>query len=153
MNEFSSRVRRVRDSDADNTAQAGLNLIEGALRIRSGNDGIFGQIERPHTKSAEAVQAWIRSLTSDGENGRTRLSEMREAVVAAAEEVDAATEETKIDGDATSRLRGALFSDALDLLGAGAKPSRTWMSWAPWIAVGVTSGILVGVLLARPKRR
>ncbi len=74
-------------------------------------------------------------------DGAFHIAEMCEAMIAAGEEVDAATRATP----AAERLRGALYSDALDLIGSDAPAQRS--SMLPWVVAGVLGGILVGVLI------
>jgi hypothetical protein len=147
FDEFAVRAVRPRKADPQRVARAGLTLVDGALRIRRGGDGLYGAVERPVTKPAEAVRAWLKGISQDiGEDGSfTRAAEMREALIAAAEEVDAAVKATP----AAERLRGALYSDALDVLGS-AGPSG-WRPYLPWFVAAGLGGALIGVLIAKRK--
>ena len=134
---------------SDRAARAGLSLVEGALRLRRTGDGLYGVPPvRPATKPAEALSAWIASIARD-ESGSTRAAELREAVVAAAEEVDAAAQATSTPGAA--RLREALYRDALAEMHIG----QSWFSRAasspalPWTLAGLFAGTLIGLLLGR----
>lgn len=139
---FAARANRA-SGDPSRSIRAGLALVDGAVRIRRGGDGLYGNVERPITKQAEAVGAWIRSMEPEILGGDFhRQAELREAVIAAAEEVDAAVAEAP----AASRLQGALYTDALDALGAQQKRPTSIL---PWVIAGVLGGILVGVIVMR----
>lgn len=144
---FTARVGAARAHDPARVVRAASNLVEGALRIRRGNEGLYGVVERPVTKPAEALGSWIHSLEREIVGGEPfyRTAEAAEALVAAAEEVDAATEATP----AATRLRNALYSDALTVVGGGGE-SR-WRPYLPWIISSVLGGILIGILMARRK--
>lgn len=145
--EASTFARRIARSGPDPTrlAQAGMNLVNGALRIRRGGDGVYGTVDRPVTKPIEAVRAWIDSMAREVEEGKPypRAAELRESVVAAAEEVDAAVREMP----AAHRLRGALYEDALGAL----TTTRPWYAHpaVPWGVAVLLAGVLAGVLIAR----
>ena len=117
-----------------------MNLVQGALRIR-------GAEERPVTTPAEAVGAWIGSLARDLDSGEFhRTAEMREALVSAAEEVDAAARASP----GAARLRNALFEDAL--VAIGGQDHRTMMQVLPWVLSGVFGGILIGLFFVKRRR-
>lgn len=140
---FAQRAQHARKADPARVARAGLNLVDGALRIRRGGDGLYGEVERPTTKPVEAVGAWIRALEREASSGSPfyRSAEMREALVAAAEEVDKAAQAMP----QAERLRGALYADAIEVLGAGDSGSRNLL---PWIVAAIFGGICVGLLVA-----
>lgn len=144
---FAARVERAHRADPTQVARAGKTLINGALRIRTGNGGLFGQVEKPITKPAQAIHEWLKALEREANNGDPfhRSAEIREAIVAAGEEIDKAA----ADLPTATRLRTALYKDALgaiDAIGGDAKPSRNYL---PWILTGVLGGIVIGMLLPR----
>ncbi len=145
---FVQRATQARKAEPLQVARAGRNLIDGALRIRRGGDGLYAEVERPITKPAEAVGAWMGSLERQLDSGQPfgRAAEMREALVAAAEEVDAAAAATP----AAERLRSALFSDALETIGGTGGPAAH-QSFLGWIVAAALGGILIGVLLSRKR--
>lgn len=130
----------------EHLTRVGLRLVDGALRVRCGGNGVYEAVERPVTKPAEAIGEWLRSIEkSTVVGGEERSREAREAVVAAAEELDRAAYQTPSAG----RLRAALYSDALDTLAAeDAKPVATSTFW-PWTIAAVLSGIILGMLVGR----
>lgn len=82
--------------------------------------------------STEAVREWLRSLERDMVAGDFhRHAEMREALVAAAEEVERSTR---------GHLRDALYVDAI---GAVSSPSR--IPWR-WVVAGAIGGVVGGVV-------
>ena len=140
---FITRVGHVR-SDPVQTTRAARALVNGALRIRTGCNGLYG-IATPITRPTEAVGAWISSIESDLASGDFhRHAEAREALVAAAEEVDSAVKTIP----KAKRLRNALYIDAL---GALAQPESSDNIW-PFLA-GILGGILVVVLINLRTRR
>jgi hypothetical protein len=146
---FAAKAEAAKRADPSQVARAGLNLVDGAIRIRRGGDGLYGDVEKPITKQAEAVGEWLKSLERDATTSGPafrRSAEMREALVAAAEEVDRAT---TLLPDAT-RFKNALYSDAIDVLGESAPSPRPWL---PWVIVSALGGILVGILFSSRKRR
>ena len=146
FNAFAARASRTRTKNPALAALAGLNLVDGALRIRRGGDGIYGDVEKPITKPAEAVAAWLKDIeNSIDDRPFTRSAELREAVVAAGEEVDAAAKAMP----ASERLRSALYSDALTVLGGDLPMSSNF--W-PWLVATALGGILLGVLISRKRR-
>ena len=144
LDAFAARVN-ARRSDPRRVALAGRNLIDGALRIRRGGDGLYGTPTRPITKPAEAVGAWLKAMEREAAAGPFhRQAEMREALMAAAEEVDAAA----VAAPAAERLRGALFSDAIDVIGGD---TGGWRPWLPWLLVAGLGGVLIGVFMSRKR--
>ncbi len=136
---FAVRAGRAKPADAARVARATRSLVDGALRIRRGNDGLYGDVLKPVTKPAEAIGAWLRSIEREVDEGAFhRAAELREAMIAAGEEVDAATRATP----AAERLRGALYSDALDLIGGPAE--RPAASMWQWVVDSVLAVALVG---------
>lgn len=150
--DFSARVQNANGESA-RLADAGLNLLQGALRIRRGGDGIYGdEPTRPVTKPAEAVAAWIGSMKREMSVGSfQRKAELREALIAAGEEVDAAAQATP----SAARLRGALYEDALGALDENSK-TKSWFeansSILPWTVAGVFGGLLLGMYIWRRRR-
>lgn len=125
-------------------ARATLGLVDGALRIRRAGDGIYGTVPiRPVTKPAEAIGAWISDISR---NANHRRAEMREALIAAGAEVEAATREAS---PSAGRLRSALYSDALGALGSTEKSPTA----LPWIIAGALGGILLSILYTHRKKR
>ena len=126
-------------------ARTGLRLIDGAVRIRQGGDGLYGDVPKPATKQAEAIGAWLHALSADirPDEPFLRKAELREALRAAGEEVGAATQSTP----AASRYGDALYSDALDVIGSSGTTYHN--NFWPWIVATLFGGILVGVLLRR----
>lgn len=150
---FANRVSQLPVRDPNRVAVAGRTLVDGAIRIRRG-DGVFGDsaaASRPVTKPAEAIAAWIgnmqRELTAGGPFHRH--AELREALAAAGEEVDAAV--SAMPGTpgmpAARRLQSALYSDAIGTIDD--KPASALKSALPWIISAALAGILVGILVSR----
>lgn len=153
---FTRRIGRVRPADPRRVARAGLNMVDNALRIRRSEGqqavdpaDVLGSWlypnQRPITKPAEAVGAWLKSIASDIDEDVPfdRVAEMREAMIAAGEEVETATQSLP----AAQRLRSALYSDALGSFGS----QSTMNPLLPWVlALG---GVLVGILWASRKKR
>lgn len=151
---FARRAAQAREADPRRLAIVGRNLIDGALRIRksdppsAGEDDVIGSWLPKVTRPTEAIGAWIKSLSEQAESGEPffRSAEMREAVIAAGEEVHTAAEATPSAG----RLRSALYADALDAIGSSDKKPPVW----PWIVGGVIGGgILVSLLVLIFQRR
>ena len=139
---FLARIGRSRPHP-ERAAQAAKALIDGALRIRQGGDGLYGvEPSRPVTKPAEAIGAWLSSLETDyrGNPSFHRHAEMKEVLVAASEEVDKAARAMP----GADRMRNALFTDAIDVIGGNSPSSRL-----PWCIAALLGGILVGVLFSR----
>lgn len=135
--------------DADKTARAASNLLNGALRLRRSGDGVYGEPPpHPITKPAEAIGAWIASMTReiDQDVPFSREAEMREVLLAAGEEVDAAMPAST----AAARLRDALYRDAIDTVSKGAWRPPRWVLFAGSAALG---GLLGGLLVALLSRR
>lgn len=151
---FARRAAAAREADPRRLAIVGRNLIDGALRIRHsepvavGEDDVIGSWLPKVTKPTEAIGAWLKSLSEQAESGEPffRSAEMREAVIAAGEEVDTAVQASPTAG----RLRHALYSDALDAIAGQDKKPPVW----PWIVGGVIGGgILVSLLVLIFQRR
>lgn len=150
---FARRAAAAREADPRRLAIVGRNLIDGALRIRhsspsTGEDDVIGSWLPKVTRPTEAIGAWIKSLSEQAESGEPffRAAEMREAVIAAGEEVHTATEAMPT----ATRLRSALYADALDAIGSSDKKPPVW----PWIVGGVIGGgILVSLLVLIFQRR
>lgn len=143
---FTSRVQNAQRAVPLRALKAGLNLVDGALRIRAGGDGIYGEPHRPVTKPAEALRAWLRSMEPDIRNGTfDRHNELREAIVAAGEEINRAVEHVP----AATRLRSALYSDATNIIGGWETPK----SIVPWIVAASLGGVVVGMLLTRKNHK
>jgi hypothetical protein len=144
---FCARLSQRHSARPEQLTRIGLHLIDGALRVRRGGDGIFGDVEKPITKPAEAIGEWLRSLEeSTVLGGVQRPHEAREAVAAAAEELDTAVGLMP----AASRLRPALYADALGALGTfGADERALPATFWPWTLVAALGGVLVGLLLGR----
>ena len=147
---FARQLRAV-DIALPGAARAGSALVGSALRIRTGGGGLYPAPERPATKSAEAVAAWLGALGAEAEAAPEsfhRVDEMREALVAAAREVDSAVRDAG-DDESLAALRRALYRDA-----ARVASPRPWYRApaTPWVAAGL-GGILVGLLLASLARR
>ena len=150
---FLTRLSRGRVVEPERLTRIGMRLVDGALRVRRGGDGIYGAVDKPATKQAEAIAEWLRALeesttlgaAGNSENALSRGHEAREAVVAAARELDLATRQMPAAG----RLRSALYNDALTALGADdpGLPANFW----PWMAVGTLTGIVLGLLFAGSK--
>lgn len=142
---FLTKLSRRREVEPERLTRVGLRLVEGAIRVRRGGDGIYGAVDKPATKQAEAIGEWLRSLEEATAIGgsEARAHEAREAVVAAAKELDTATRHMPAAG----RLRSALLHDALDTLGAeeSGMPANFW----PWAACAALAGMLLGVLIGR----
>lgn len=136
---FAQRAAAARNVDPRRAAQAGMNLVRGALHIRSQDDA-------PVTTPAEAIGAWIGSMAKEATAGDFhRSAEMREALISAAEEVEEASKASP----EKARLRNALFEDALGAIGGGELRLSPTL---PWILSGVLGGILLGLYFARRKR-
>lgn len=147
---FAQRASSAHRVDPRRVVRAGQKLINGALRIRRGGDGIYHNRDTvmglpPVTKPAEAIGAWLQSLAGEAASGERCEAEMQEALLAAAEEVDEATKATP----AASRLRSALYTDALGIVSDTDKKSLP--IGLPWIIAAVLGGILFGVLIIRKK--
>lgn len=144
--DFAAFATQAENASANprSVARATLGLVDGALRIRRAGDGIYGAIPvRPVTKPAEAIGAWISDISR---NANYRRAEMREALIAAGAEVEAATREA---APSAGRLRAALYSDALGTLGSKEGSSNT----LPWVIAGVLGGILLSILYTNRKKR
>lgn len=151
---FTRRIGRVQPSDPRRVARAGLNMVDNAIRLRQGGQknvdptdvlGSWLYSQRPVTKQAEAVGAWMKSIASDIDEDEPfdRAAEMREAMIAAGEELEAATQSLP----AAKRLRSAFYSDALGSFGN----QSTMNPLLPWVlALG---GVLVGILWASRNKR
>ena len=158
--DFDKRLRAVSDVDACKAARAGLTLLGGARRIRTGGGGLYPTPARPVTKPVEALSAWIESIYHDAEESGEafgRKHELREAVGAAAAEVDAAVQDCG-ESPALAHLHSALFRDALGVMDPPAPLPPPPISWyesptVPWVAAGTLSGVLIGLLLAMLGRR
>ena len=145
---FTARVGQAKKKHPGRLLDAGRGLVDGALRIRRGGDGLYGELPaRPVTKPAEAVGAWLEALSEEAADDAPfyRHAEAREALVAAAEEVQAATEQIP----RAERLQGALYLDALDRIGLGSEGRSSLRAAVPWIVAASLAGILVGVFLRR----
>lgn len=151
---FARRTAQAREADPRRLAIVGRNLIDGALRIRHsepasmGEDDVIGSWLPKVTKPTEAIGAWLKSLNEQVESGEPffRAAEMREAVIAAGEEVHTAAEASPTAG----RLRSALYADALDAIGTSDKKPPVW----PWIVGGaIGGGILISLLVLLLRRR
>lgn len=145
---FATLTNRARKTDPERIARVGLDFIDSALKIRRGGDGLYGDIDQPVTRPAEAIGAWIKNLQHEAHNDPSsfyRRAEMREAVVAAAEEIDTASR--LVPTTTVQRLQNALYSDALEeIIGSsGHAPTST----LPWIIVGALGGVILGILLAK----
>ena len=147
--DFATLVKRAPAADPRRVARAASTLVEGAMRIRRGGDGLYAAVDKPSTKQAEAIGAWLRSMEKDIIGGEEfhRQGELREALTAAAEEVGHAALATP----AATRLRDALYTDAISVFGAGGG-SGSNAQVLPWALAAGLGGILVGVLFARKKR-
>jgi len=149
---FTSRVTRDRDADPACINRAGTTLVGAALRMRRGGDGLYGDPPaRPVTKPADALSAWFASLAGDmgSEKAFHRQAELREALVAAAEEVDAAA--TATGAPSALRLRNALYSDAIDaIIGNDSPPvaPHSATSVVPWVVAAGLGGLTIGLLIA-----
>jgi len=141
---FAARVFNNKSADPGRVVQAGRQLIDGALHIRRGGNGIYGEPGRPVTKPAEAIGAWLDSLEAEAATGLPfrRPAEAREALIAAAEEVESASQSMP----RAARYRSALFSDALDTVGWSTPRIGTAL---PWIISGILGGILIGLLIRK----
>lgn len=148
---FLTKLSRGRVVEPERLTRIGMRLVDGALRVRRGGDGIYGAVDKPATKQAEAIAEWLRSLEESttvgaagySENALSRGHEAREAVVAAARELDLATRQMP----AASRLRSALYNDALTALGAD-EPGLPPNFW-PWAAVVGLAGVVIGLIIRR----
>ena len=142
---FAANANRTSAQSVNPTslARAGHALVNGALRIRHGGNGLYGTSDKSViTKPAEAVGAWIKSMQAEIVGGNFhRTAELREAIVAAAEEVDAATLATP----KATRLREALYTDALHVLGGSDTTSKSNLILG--IAASILGGLLLGLLL------
>jgi hypothetical protein len=133
----------------DRVLRAGLHLIDGALRIRHHQPEVVGgdalAFAPVSSKSAEAVRAWLKSMEPELRSGRfSRHAELREAMVAAGEEVGKAA----ADAPSARRLERALYEDALTAVGGAA--SDSWLVRAlPWIIASLCAGLTLGVLLGK----
>lgn len=137
---FAVQLERTK-ADPTRLTQAGRALVSGALRIRRAGDGLYGvPPERPITKPAEAVGAWLDDLEQDATNdwNFTRTAELQEAVVAAAEEVNTAVRATP----AAARLQRALYRDVLGSLNV-----RPPSNFVPWMIASILGGILIGMMI------
>jgi hypothetical protein len=142
---FLARLSQRQASRQEQLTRVGLHLVDGALRVRRGGDGVYENVERPITKPAEAIGEWLRGLDeATAIGGVARTHEAREAVAAAAEELDQAT----MQSPATSRLRNALYADALGALGADTQSTLPATFW-PWMVASSLAGILIGLFLGR----
>lgn len=157
LTSFAEWTGRAKVNDPVRVARAGRRLLDGAMRIRRGADGLYGNVDKPITKPAEAIGAWISGLereASDSQMGGApfeRSGELKEAVLAAAEEVDAATNATaETSQNAASRLRVALLGDAVNALNPLAQQRSSVL---PWVISGVLGGTLFGVLLTLMMKR
>jgi len=134
-------------ADPVRVTKAARALVDGALRIRTGNDGIFGNVI-PVTKPVEAVGAWLKSIERDMIGGDfQRENEAREALVVAAEEVDEAVKAVP----KAARFQTALYADALGALAKGSSSSDQRSFW-PWLLAAGLSGLLVGILFNLKRR-
>lgn len=131
--DFSVRAGRTNVQDPAKAARIASTLIEGARRLRKG---------RP-TKQVEAVNQWIQSLERDVIGGDFhRTNELREAIIAAGEEIGAAANEsTELQAP---QLRDAMLSDALHAL----TQSSSTLSRG-WLVAAALGGILAGIYLGR----
>ncbi len=157
---FERRARAAADSDSSRVARAGLTLVGGALRIRRGGDGLYAEVEKPVTKPSQAVAAWIESMAGEVEPGQPyhRAAELREALAAAAKEVDDAAQAAGAGSSPDLvHLRSALYADALGSVVDGgsntiesAFPAAVRGFW-PWLLVSALGGVIVGMLVGRKK--
>ena len=140
---FARKAAAARNPNPRRMIRAGMQLVEGAIRIRSDE-------ERPITTPAEAVGAWVNSLAKevDDDGEFHRIAELREAIVSAAEEVENAA---KAGAPKAERLKRALFQDALGVIGA--QDYRPALQVLPWILTGVFGGMLLGMFFASRRRR
>jgi hypothetical protein len=141
---FLDRIERASTIDPRQATRVTENLVAGALRIRR---GVTSDVMRPVTKPAEAIGAWINAIKND--DPEQRGAELREALVAAAEEVDRAT--TVAPYPNASRMRDALYSDALTSIGDSNKSSWFSSPTVPWILASMFGGILIGIFFSRKK--
>lgn len=140
LHSFISRASRA-PNEPRRLLRAAQNLIGGALRIRTGNNGLY-PVNAPHaaTKPAEALNAWIKTLEVDAaREDFSRHNEAQEALIAAAEEVEQAARWAP----KASRFRHALYADALGAIEVAPKKPKV----NPWLIVGILGGVLSGVLL------
>ncbi len=151
---FARRAAQARDADPRRLAIVGQNLIEGALRIRhsepvpAGEDDVIGSWLPKVTRPTEAIGAWLKSLNEQIESGEPffRSAEMREAVIAAGEQVHTAAKAAPHQ----QRLRSALYADALEAIGSQDKKP----SVVPWIVCGaIGGGILISLLVLILRKR
>ena len=145
LRSFLSRLDRGRVSEAS-LVNVGRHLLDGAVRIRGGGGGLYGRSsEKVVSKPIEAIGEWLGCIEEASTGGVPRVQEAREAVAAAAEEL-----EHSAQSDSARKLRSALYSDAAIALG-GDRPATSAPEspspW-PWIAGGL-GGILLGILLGR----
>ena len=137
---FAERASRASAAPVD-VARAARALVDGAIRIRRGGDGLYGEVAKPNVKQAEAIGVWIKSMERDMERGNFhRAAEMREALIAAGEEVDLAT---KAEPKAL-RLRDALWTDAITVLGSSGSSNNL-----PWFIAAAAVGLAIGLWLRR----
>lgn len=129
----------------DRVLRAGLHLIDGALRIRREPD-VLG-VTPVSSKPAEAVRAWLKSMEPEMRAGNFfRHAELREAVVAAGEEVERAA----ADAPRARRLGRALYADALTAVGSSS--SESWFTRGlPWIIASLFAGMTIGAFLAKKR--
>jgi cell division septum initiation protein DivIVA len=108
-------------------------------------DGLYAQVDKPVTKPAEAIGAWLESMENElaGEEPFQRSAELREAIIAAGQEVDAAAAAQP----EAARLRDALHADALAILQPKRNENPT--SFFPWLLVSLLGGVLIGVLITK----
>ena len=160
LGDFDRQLRAARVADPDRAARAGLALLDGALRVRTGNNGLYPTPAHPVTKPVESLGAWIESLRTDAREGGGdffhRENELREVLGAAAAEVDAAVKGAGAT-PSLERLRAALYQDALGAIEPppAPPPPPPWYREpaVPWVLAGGLGGVLLGLLIATARDR
>lgn len=137
---FVARVTTTR-APADRMLRAALNLVDGAQRIRRSSAPAVDGAAEVAARPTEAVRAWLKSMEPEVVGGDfSRHAELREALVAAGEEVERAAAAA---APASERLPRALYEDALGAIGT----TSSLRAFVPYLICGMIGGLAAAVLL------